>query len=343
LKAPGPKFQADCHEIVIMSQVPSKADKANGDFTASPELTAVICTYNRYEVLSDAIASLRAQSVEPTALEILVVDNSSDHVCRSEYWEGRTLPVNARLLINDKPGLSRARNVALHEARAPVIAYMDDDAIATPEWCASLSGVFKSRPDAGIVGGPVEPIWGAGSEPAWLHRWQRGFLSIVDFGEHFRQLEPREWLAGTNIAFRTEALRKVGGFDEGLGRIGSLLLSNEELVVARKIRELEFEAYYEPNARVMHHVRDSRATQRWLRQRACWQIVSDLAADNQMMEADQCWNELALYLKSLPVEMRGIRGLFVDTPDPDSFYLQCRALGALMHLTLNHADDPERT
>src|SRR2546430_2413965 len=41
-----------------------------------PEITAVICTHNRYDVLADAVASLRGQSIDPMDLEILVVDNS---------------------------------------------------------------------------------------------------------------------------------------------------------------------------------------------------------------------------------------------------------------------------
>ena len=41
-------------------------------------------------------------------------------------------------------------------------------------------------------------------------------------------------------------------------------------------------------------------------------------------------------------EMRGLRGLFYDVPDAENFYLQCRALEALMHLALHEAEDPER-
>ena len=308
--------------------------------TATPQITAVICTYNRYDVIADAVASLRAQSVGPADLEILIVDNSSDTDCRSEYWGGRELPQNARLLINERAGLSRARNHALREARAPIVAFLDDDAVAAPDWCSSIIEVFQDRADAGIVGGPVEPVW-EGTEPNWLHKWQRGFLSIIDFGDSFRALGQREWLAGTNIAFRASALETIGGFDEGLGRIGSLLLSNEELVVTRKILDLGFRSYYTPRARVMHRVRGARATQQWVRQRACWQIVSDLLANNERLNDRQCWSELSAYFERLPLEFRGVRGLFLDVDDSNSFYLQCRALGALMHLMLNQAKDPE--
>jgi GT2 family glycosyltransferase len=319
---------------------PQTVDCAAAGATASAEITAVICTHNRYDVLADAVASLQSQSIDPADLEIVVVDNSTDTERQSEYWNNRELPQNVRLLFDSKPGLSRARNFALREARTPIIAYLDDDAIASPEWCASLIQVFRDHPDAGIVGGPVEPVWES-AEPNWLHRWQRGFLSIVDFGDSLRALDHGEWLAGTNISFRTVALEKIGGFDEGLGRIGPFLLSNEELVVSRKILELGYRSYYTPDAGMMHRVGGARATQQWLRQRACWQIVSDLLANNERLNDRQCWGELATYFERLPLEFRSVRGLFLDVDDSNSFYLQCRALGALMHLMLNQARDPE--
>ena len=104
----------------------------------------------------------------------------------------------------------------------------------------------------------------------------------------------------------------------------------------------ELMALAPPHARVMHRVHAERATQRWLRQRVCWQAVSDLLSGAQRPAREQCWNDMASYLVSLPIEMRGMRGFFLDTADPEIFYSQCRALEALMHLALNEAEDPER-
>jgi glycosyltransferase involved in cell wall biosynthesis len=309
--------------------------------SAECQITAVVCTHNRYGVLPDAIESLVAQSLPADAIEILVVDNSSDIAAQKDYWSVHDLPGNATLLVETTPGLSRARNIALREASAPIIAYLDDDAIAMSEWCASIVEAFQSHESAGIVGGPVEPIW-PDAAPTWLHKWQQGFLTILDYGSDLRVLNDGEWLAGTNIAFRKSALADAGGFNEALGRTGSTLLSNEELAVTRKILDSGLQAYYLPQARVMHRVHAGRATQAWLRQRVCWQAVSDLLSGAQRPKREQCWTEMASYLGTLPLEMRGMRGFFLDTPDPEVFFSQCRALEALMHLALNEADDPER-
>lgn len=306
----------------------------------TPDITVVVCTYNRYDVLPEALASLASQTGASGALEILVVDNSSDHAAQEGFWSSHAMPSNGRLLIEGVPGLSRARNVGLREARGPIVAYMDDDAVAVPEWCSSLVSAFAELPDAGIIGGPVEPIW-PGDAPAWLHKWQRGFLTIVDHGTRRRVLQQNEWLAGTNIAFRKVPLTKIGGFNEALGRIGLSLLSNEELAVATKLKELGYLSYFEPDARVLHRVHGDRATQQWLRRRVCWQVISDLLTATPKMEGDICWKKLAEYLRPLPPEMRGVRGLFLNTPDPEIFYKQCEALEAVMYLALSDGRDPE--
>jgi GT2 family glycosyltransferase len=324
-----------------MNDVAAHRANGAGAETLVPELTVVICTYNRYDVLPDALASLEAQTLDADAIEILVVDNSSDFEAQGAHWEQNAIPANARVIFDRTPGLSRARNTALREAKAEFIAYMDDDAMASPEWCQALLDTFRGHPNAGAVGGPVEPIW-PGPPPSWLHRLHRGYFTIVDLGEECRALKKGEWLAGTNIAFRKSVLEETGGFNEGLGRIGNSLMSNEELVVAARIAELGYESWYAPEAHMMHRVHADRVSQQWLRRRVSWQAVSDLLANPHRFDPEICWARLAVYQKALPIEMRGVRGLFLDTPDPDTFYDQTLALEAFLVLALNQGRDPEK-
>jgi glycosyltransferase involved in cell wall biosynthesis len=307
----------------------------------TPEITVVVCTYNRYDVLPDAIASLETQTIDPKALEILIVDNSGDTESQTAHWKQHAVPPNARLIIDAVPGLSRARNTALREARGEVIAYIDDDAVAMPGWCEAILDVFRKHKNAGSAGGPVEPIW-PGSPPAWLHKQHRGYFTIVHLGDERRVLKKGEWLAGTNIAFRKSVLEQTGGFNEGLGRIRNSLMSNEELVVSEKVAELGYESWYAPGARVMHRVHEDRVSQHWLRRRVSWQAVSDLLANPERFDPETCWTRLATYQSGLPIEMRGVRGLFLDTADSETFYDQTLALEAFLVLALNQGQDPER-
>jgi glycosyltransferase involved in cell wall biosynthesis len=304
-----------------------------------PQLTVVVCTHNRYEVLPDALASLRQQSMSGRDLEVLVVDNSTDIDQQGQFWGSFYAATNFKLVVERIPGLSRARNIGLRTARAPIVAFMDDDALASQTWCEAIANSFKLHEDAGIVGGPVEPIWHS-PRPSWLHRYQEGFLTILDRGSTPRKLEPHEWLAGTNIAFRRKLLEAAGGFNESLGRIGGSLLSNEELAITRKIHEAGYFSYYEPRATVLHRVHVDRLSQQWLRRRVSWQAVSDLLSDPQAMDAEAQWNRLADYFHCLSPEMRGMRGLLLNTPDADLFQKQCQAIQAVIHLFLNSGKDP---
>ena len=166
-------------------------------------------------------------------------------------------------------------------------------------------------------------------------------MTIVDRGAEPRALEPDEWLAGTNIAFRREPLLQSGLFNENLGRIGKLLLSNEELSVSGKLRELGFEVRYDPQIEVYHRVHRDRMNQAWMRQRVFWQVVSDLFAHggkpSGAFSADV--SKVLDYLMKLPVRERGLAGLFREVDDAKLFHEQTVALSTLIRLMATDSRD----
>src|SRR6185503_15282033 len=99
----------------MSDQVPFNRRVAVGSVEPGIELdlTVIICTYNRYSVLSDAIASLESQSLPAAQFEILIVDNSSDEQAQKEFWSTHTVPGNGHLFVDRVAGLSRARNTGL--------------------------------------------------------------------------------------------------------------------------------------------------------------------------------------------------------------------------------------
>jgi glycosyltransferase involved in cell wall biosynthesis len=195
-------------------------------------LTVVICTRDRPEGLRRTLDSLARQS-DPD-FEVLVVDNSVDGQVAETVVAVNGLRM--RCCHEPVPGLSRARNRGLSEVRSELVAWIDDDEVADPDWVAWIKRGFAhpDRPDA--VAGLMLPAEletaaqvnferyggfnkGRGVEPVAL---RAGTPSVFD------PLYPLpSFGAGGNMAFRTERLRAIGGFDNRLGP-GTLSLNGEE-------------------------------------------------------------------------------------------------------------------
>jgi GT2 family glycosyltransferase len=242
--------------------------------------SAVICTYERYGLLPEAIASVLKQDAPAGSFEVIVVDNSPDQQGARRFATRYADTPGVTYLLEPKPGLSNARNVGITAARGRIVAFIDDDARALPSWTSELVTAHRFYGGrAGVVGGRVVPRW-LGPPPSWLGPKLHGYLSVLDLGPNLRELSAGEWLLGCNISFDTAALISAGGFASALGRIGpeATLLSNDDIEACERIRKTGKIAAYAPNAVVEHLVDPRRLTQDWFRRRAAWQAVSDLLA-----------------------------------------------------------------
>lgn len=241
-------------------------------------LSAVICTYNRYDLLPEAIESLAEQDVPAGSHEIIVVDNLPDQAAAARFGQRYAGSSNLTYLAEPMPGLSNARNRGTAAALGRIVAFIDDDARARPSWAKELLhayAAFDGR--AGIVGGRIVPRW-TGEKPAWLGKPLLGYLSLVDLGHELRELSAGEWLAGCNLSFDRACLIAAGGFSSRLGRLGSrsTLLSNDEIEASERETAMGKLAIYAPKAVVEHVIPPERLTQSWFLRRAAWQAVSDL-------------------------------------------------------------------
>jgi len=299
-----------------------------------PAITVVICTHNRYDVLAKAITSAAEQDISPERYRILVIDNSPDAERAKAFSSRFRGTPHFSYLHETTPGLSNARNLAARECGTEFIAFLDDDAVASRSWLGSILQAFESFGDqAMIVGGRVLPIWGA-PRPPWLHDNMLGSLSVVDWGGDLRRASEGEWFCGANISFRTKAILDCGGFATNLGRKGSgaALLSNEEIQLVARVRARGGLMIYAPLALVDHLIDAGRLTHSWFRKRMAWQATSDFLMDPDQFanHGQDQWLGVRNYLAARPPHERTIRGLLIDTDDPDLFHWQ---LGAIYTLT----------
>ena len=243
-----------------------------------PIISIVICTHNRSNYLNKSIGSLVNQDINRDLYEILVVDNLSTDSTK-EVVENFSNIVNVSYFYEPNLGLSHARNTGWKNAKAKYVGYLDDDAIASENWISKIIEVYETvKPTPSCVGGRINPIWES-PKPAWLNSWLLHALSIIDWTDraHFITNLKEEWLAGTNMAFEKEIIKKMGGFINGLGRVGNNLLSNEDLYIQRQLINAGYKCYYDPEISVSHHVIKSRINKKWFIKRYFWQGVSDAA------------------------------------------------------------------
>lgn len=240
------------------------------------QISAIICTYNRADYLRKALQSLCEQSLSTDCYEILVVDNHSTDNTKQIVREEFAHISNLRYFYEPIQGLSQARNLGWQNALGKYVAYLDDDAIASPNWLAKIIEIFETTtPQPGAIGGRVKPIWEA-PQPSWLDDNYLPYLTIINWSEVATVLENKNhYIAGANMAFSKAILALVGGFQVDLGRKGNILLSNEELFLTNKIKMNGYSIYYHPGIIVEHHVARSRLNQKWFIKRIYWQGISD--------------------------------------------------------------------
>ena len=225
-------------------------------------VSAVVCTYENQSSLVNTLESLLLQSLPPDQYEVVIVDNNSGDqtaavaACYPEF----------RYILEKEVGLSHARNRGIREARGDIVAFIDDDAEADPDWLKSLLEIYDRNPKAWAVGGKVVPIWDA-PRPEWLTERYHRSLSLVDWGDQIRPLEWPDRIIGTNCSFRKKAFREIGRFDPKLGRMGDLMLGNEDTEIQERIHRLGHQVVYHPGAVVHHHVPASRMTREYFQKR----------------------------------------------------------------------------
>ncbi|MBC7825569.1 MAG: glycosyltransferase family 2 protein [Candidatus Parcubacteria bacterium] len=237
-------------------------------------VSAIICTHNRDHYLGAAIDSLLSQTFAD--FEVVVVDNASSDRTR-QVVEARLSDSRLGYVYESVTGLSIARNTGANAAKSGIIAYLDDDAIASPDWLQTLWNAYQANEKLAIAGGKVTLIWeDETTAPSWLSEGLAGNLGAYDLGKSVLYIDrPGLTPRGLNYSVRRTFLEQIGGFDPNLGRVGKNLLSNEELHMTNLALQTGWQVAYLPDALVAHHVSPDRVRRGWFLSRGWWQGISE--------------------------------------------------------------------
>jgi len=174
-----------------------------------PSVSVVIPVYNRAAPIQACLASLFAQTYPQTRYEIIVVDDgSTDDTAEQVRQSAAAWNGTLRLLQKKNAGPASARNAGIRASEAEVIAFIDSDCLASPDWLESLLKVLVTS-DASGVGGPLFD-----SSP---QGWVAEYLHAASFFRHRVRHGQVEYLLTANVAFRRAALLALHGFSERRG------------------------------------------------------------------------------------------------------------------------------
>jgi glycosyltransferase involved in cell wall biosynthesis/GT2 family glycosyltransferase len=297
-----------------------------------PTISVVVCAYtrDRLEVLSEAVESLRAQTLPPCEI-VLVIDHSP-----ALLDEARGLWPDLKIVENrERKGLSGARNSGVAEATGEVVAFLDDDAIAAADWLARLAAAYAD-PDVLGAGGTVRPRWVEG-KPGWFPPEFDWVVGCTHSGMP-QQLAPVRNLVGANMSFRRAPLLEVGGFSHELGRVGTLPVGCEETDLSIRVHQRwpEAEILYDPAAAVEHVVPPSRGKVRYFIDRCRAEGRSKAVLSGMVGSDDGLSSERSYVRRTLPLGVLRDLGAVLKG-DPGGFGRAAMIFVGLAATTVDYA------
>jgi O-antigen biosynthesis protein len=200
-----------------------------------PKASVIVCAYQAEETIDECLQSL--MELNYPDYEVLVVDDGSTDATAeiaSEY------PV--RLLREGRFGLSSARNLGLERAEGEIIAYIDADAQADPDWLIYLALALESHKTAG-AGGPNPTPYDDPFSSQCVARAPGGPIHVLLDNER------AEHVPGCNMAFWREPLLEIGGFDPVYRTAG------DDVDVCWKLTDKGYGLRFHPSALVWHRRR----------------------------------------------------------------------------------------
>jgi glycosyltransferase involved in cell wall biosynthesis len=275
--------------------------------------SVVICVYteDRWDQICAAVQSVRAQSL-PCAETIVVVDYNR------ALYERLTAALHDVTVVENTStkGLSGARNTGSALARGEIIAFLDDDATAHPDWLKFMDDSY-TNPSITGVGGLTLPSWET-ARPWWMPEefyWVIGanYLGMPPSGAPVRNL------LGGNMSFRREVFAiNDDGFRADIGRSASkrpLGCEETEFCIRLTQRSPGTVLVMDHRAIVWHFVSDKRCRFSYFLSRCYAEGISKAQVTANVGSGDGLSNERAYVTRTLPLGvLRGVADAFRGHP-----------------------------
>ncbi len=273
-------------------------------------LTLAVCAHRAEHCIGPCLESIEAQTVPPDDVVVCVheFDDPTVQVARAH---------GARVIASHGAGLFQSRNAVLDDCDTEYLAFTDADCVLVEDWVARVKQVLGNHPEVGAGTGRHPPI-GPHTFAAWIHHmW---------FLVETRETGETDGVIGGNSYFRTDALRKVGGWPDLPGYSNA-----EDVYISIKLRDAGYRIWFEQDIRAMH----SYESRFWELMRKSVRMGEGIVV---MLRAAKLYRGLWWYTLIIPVlpvmVSAGVATLFVSVPFGAAL-IMLPLMGTLTYLTLS--------
>lgn len=260
------------------------------------KISVIICayTFERWDDMKAAVSSIQEQTVAADEI-ILVIDHNPELFEKSQSIPGPLIVIENQY----ERGLSGARNSGIEKSTGGVLFFMDEDAVAIPNWIEYLMDGYVDDNVLG-VGGKINPNWVSG-RPQWFPREFDWVVGCTYRGVPETKYQVRN-LIGCNMSFKRKIFDEVGGFQDGIGRVGKLPVGCEETELCIRANQYweNGQFVYDPRAQVHHRVPADRGNWKYFRSRCYFEGISKALVAQKAGAKDGLSTERTYTMKTLP-------------------------------------------
>lgn len=235
--------------------------------------SVIIPTFNRCEILQQALDALCNQEDPGCLYEVVVVDHedATDNTPEmvKTFTKKSTIPI--RYLCEPKWEKHYAVNTGFKAARGEILGLIDDDVIVDANWVKNIVKVYDN-PEVSCAGGKLTLRWINGLPPKWIGPF-KGVLGELDYGQKLTELHYPQMINAGSFSIRKEILLKVGGYNP-CNAPADKLIGDGESGLCSKIYRSGGRIFWVPNAQGCHIQDAERVTLSYMRRRAKYNGMS---------------------------------------------------------------------
>lgn len=223
----------------------------------NPELTIIICTFNRAYLLPETVSTIFQQNVSRDHYQVLIVNNNSTDNT-AEILDGFLNKYDNLLVVEETTqGLGNSKNTGMKTATTDWVVFLDDDAKVPYDFVKKALNNIKNY-NFQCFGGVYLP-WYKYGKPQWF---RDNYASNNGKLPEFAALK-EDFISGGIMAIKKTVLQKFGGFPTNLGMNGNKIAYGEETLLQIRLRNSGIEIGYDPNWVIYHLVNRYKLSPWW--------------------------------------------------------------------------------